>query len=103
MIKLDKKTVDQLIQEVLTEVAQLPADGYKVSGDLPYVVGKADTQQKHLDALKNIETPEDVLNNADLKELIDNPEDITFDHIRAVRGLIRGFDNENGESTRSRT
>jgi hypothetical protein len=91
MIKLDKKTVDQLIQEVLTEVAQLPADGYKVSGDLPYVVGKADTQQKHLDALKNIETPEDVLNNADLKELIDNPENITFDHIQAIRGLIRGF------------
>jgi hypothetical protein len=91
MIKLDKKTVDQLIQEVLTEVAQLPADGYRVSGDLPYVVGTADTQQKYLDALKNIETPEDVLNNADLKELIDNPQDITFDHIQAIRGLIKGF------------
>ena len=85
------KELDRLIEQVMSEVAQLPPDGYKISTDLPFQKTRTAQTQNALDALKNIESPKDVLDSSDVKELVDNPEKITFDHIKASRTLVTKF------------
>lgn len=89
-MKLNENAIDKMIAEVLNERADFPK-GYKSSTDLPFMKNSSPITQQMLDVLKGIDTPRDVLNNKDTVKLVDEPESITFDHIRAARGLITKF------------
>ena len=95
-MKLDEKAIDKLIEQALNERAEFPKD-YKNSVQLPFMRRGSSETQDMLDTLKGIDAPRDVLNNKDIEKLVNEPESITFDHIRAARGLIARF--KKGPST----
>ena len=78
----NKKTLDELIMEVLREDFE-----FKDAIDLPLYKNNVGGTTDFIKTLAAIENPTEVLNNADLDELIKKPSLITFEYFKAVAQL----------------
>ena len=109
MAKTDKEAIDKLIEEVLNEkfYPEPGTDKYKTSTQFPFHKNAASTTDSAIDGLKQAQpgTATDRLNDADIEYLINNPDKITFDHVKATRILIAQYKKgiKDGHFKRSKT
>jgi hypothetical protein len=89
-MKLDETAIDKMIVEVLSERVKFP---YSVNEpkDFPHYTGSSQPAMLAINALKDITSPEEVLDNNDIQHLINNTDDVEIEHVQAARYLIKSF------------
>ena len=87
---MSKKIIDKMIEELLQERASFDYE-VEVPTDLPHYSVNNNNARIAINTLKDATTPDEVLNNKDLQHLINNPEEINYEHVEASRFLITSF------------